>query len=231
MTVNRLRQIWGFLTEPKVYWRLFSLALAFIFWLLAAGEGSLGGTERVIPIPVQVQNLPNDLALVDPPQDVRVRIRGLTPLLNMAEDSVTAFVDLQVAVEGEGTYGVEVKVPTGVEVIGVSPRWIKVKTEQIVENVFPVALGLLGVKPQEVIQSVLPKPDSVTITAPRSIMEQVDQVVAYISIGGSITRLEGTFPVEAIDKQGRTLDLVKIQPTQVQVMVEQVMAAEDDGND
>ena len=226
--MNKLRQIWKILTEPKVYWRLFSLALAFIFWLLAAGEGTLGGTERVVPISVQVQNLPSDMALVNPPENVRVRIRGLAPLLNMAEDSLTGFVDLQAAVEGEGTYGVEVQVPTGVEVISVSPRWIRIQTEQIVDHVFPVTLGLLGVNPRERIQSVLPRPDTVTVTAPRSIMEQVDQVVAYISVGGRSTRLEGTCPVRALEKQGRTIDLVEIHPTEVQVMVEQVRPAEDD---
>ena len=40
--MSRIGKIWSFLTRPEVYWRLFSLALAVIFWLLATGDGTLG---------------------------------------------------------------------------------------------------------------------------------------------------------------------------------------------
>ena len=53
--MSRISKLWSFLTKPEVYWRLFSLALAIIFWLLATGDGTLGETERTITLGVQVQ--------------------------------------------------------------------------------------------------------------------------------------------------------------------------------
>ena len=56
-------RLWLFFSDPQVYWRLFSLALALILWLLAAGEGDIGGTERFYTLPPTAQNLPADQAL------------------------------------------------------------------------------------------------------------------------------------------------------------------------
>lgn len=33
-----VKKLWDFLTREDVYWRLFSLVLAIILWLLAVGE-------------------------------------------------------------------------------------------------------------------------------------------------------------------------------------------------
>ena len=73
------RRLWALVTRPEVYWRLFSLLLAVILWLLAAGDGSLGEAERTVTLPVEVQNLPADLVLLESPEPVKVRIRGLSP--------------------------------------------------------------------------------------------------------------------------------------------------------
>ncbi len=60
----------------------FSLLLAVIFWLLASGDGSFRGMERIVTVEVAIHNLPMDQVVVDsPPAPIKVRIAGLSPFL------------------------------------------------------------------------------------------------------------------------------------------------------
>lgn len=217
--MRRIRQLWAFLTRPEVYWRLFSLALAVIFWLLAAGNGDLVGTERVVSLSVQVRNLPQDLALLDPPEVVKVRIRGLALLLNRQEESITAYVDLKGAVQGAETHAVGVEAFPGVEIVSINPRWVAVYTERIEEKIFPVSVALLGFDHGPGLAGFKTTPSSVTVTAPGSILNQVDRVAVYIANGRRIG-LNEHFPVQALDAAGKALALVEIEPSEVNVRAE-----------
>ncbi len=219
--MGRLRRIWEFLTKPEVYWRFFSLLLAIIFWLLAAGDGSLGETERGVTLNVEVQNLPDDLVLVDSPDPVRVRVRGLSPLLNRGEDAIWAHIDLSGGEEGTGTYAIDVETPVGIEVVSVTPRWVSLSTEQIAEQAFPVTLALLGVEPGNLMATVNPVPPVVTIIGAGSILERVDHVVAYVTLGKNLIDVAASFPVQALDAQGRSLAPLEIDPPKIQVRLEE----------
>jgi len=218
--VRRLQSLWNYLTEPRIYWRLFSLALAVIFWLLAAGEGDLGGTERVFSLPLSARNLPADQAVVDPLPVVRVRLRGLSPILALVENDLQAVIDLSGAEEGQGSYTVEVPAPVGVEVVSITPERVSVRTEQVLAAQFPVRVALLDVYPRALVHNVTPNPAQVVVTAPRSLLGQVDQVAAYISVGDREGGFTAVVPLTAIDKAGRPLSSVQIDPQQVTVAVE-----------
>lgn len=214
------RRVWAFLTRPEVYWRLFSLLLAVLLWLLAAGDGSLGEAERTVNLAVEVQNLPADLVLVEPPESVKVRIRGLTPLLNRGEGAISASINLAGAQEGTETYNVEVTAPLGIQILGVTPGWVSVYTEELQEAAFPVTLALLGVERAELAAQLKPQPPVVTLKGARSMLEQVDHVVAYLNVG-EIVKPGSAFPVRALDSQGRGIPAVDIDPPQVTVELEQ----------
>lgn len=218
--MKRFRQIWSYLTDPQIYWKLFSVALAIILWLLAAGEGDLGGTERYYSLPLTAQNLPADQVLLDPLPVVRVRLRGLSPILSLVEDDLQAVVDLTGAEEGQSNYGVTVPTPVGVEVVSISPQWVTLRTEQLLTTQYPVRVGLLNIYPQALAYKVTPVPGEVTVTAPRSILAQVQQVVAYISVGEGRDSFQETVPVWAVDSAGRPVQGVQIEPGQITLNVE-----------
>lgn len=218
--MGRLERLWAYLTEPKVYWRLFSLLLAVIFWLLAAADGGLGGTERVVPVSVEVHNLPGHLILLEPPQRVGVRVRGLAPVLERGENLITARINLTGALEGTETYPVEVEVPFGVEVLGVTPPLVSVYTEEVQQKVFAVSLALSGLDPAAQIPGFVLQPSLVTVRGPRSILGKVDHLVAYHNLSSGSAQLEGSFPVQALDSGGRSVELVQIEPPEIRVRAE-----------
>lgn len=215
-----IKKIWAFLTEPEIYWRLFSLVLAIMFWLLAAGDGSIGETERTLTLPVEVQNLPADLVLIDPPEAVKVRIRGLSPLLNRGEGAIFASIDLGGAQEGTETYNVKVEGPLGIDIMDVTPNWVSVYTEEMAESTFPVTLAFLGVQRTEMATNLRPQPAIITIRGARSTLEQVDHVVAYLNIDQDFGIGE-SFPVRALDAQGRSIPSLTIEPPEITVELEE----------
>lgn len=215
-----IKKIWAFLTEPEIYWRLFSLVLAIMFWLLAAGDGSIGETERTLTLPVEVQNLPADLVLIDPPEAVKVRIRGLSPLLNRGEGAIFASIDLGGAQEGTETYNVKVEGPLGIDIMDVTPNWVSVYTEEMAESTFPVTLAFLGVQRTGMASNLRPQPAIITIRGARSTLEQVDHVVAYLNIDQDFGIGE-SFPVRALDAQGRSIPSLTIEPPEITVELEE----------
>lgn len=229
--MNYLRRAWEFLTKPTVYWRIFSLLLAITLWLLAAGDGTLGEAERIISLGVEVHNLPPDLILVDPPEAVKVRIRGLSPILNRGEDFIDAKIDLAGAAEGTETYDVVINAPAGIEVLSVMPRFVSVYTEELVRSPFPVTLALLGVDPNRNLGGLKPVPAVITVMGARSILERVDHVVAYLNLDSKVNVLAGSFPVQALDSQGRSLSMVAIDPPAIRVELEVEEIQEPNGEE
>jgi len=219
------RRLRALVTRPEVYWRLFSLLLAVILWLLAAGDGSLGEAERTVTLPVEVQNLPADLVLLESPEPVKVRIRGLSPLLNRGESSLSAVIDLAGAQAGTETYNVEVTGPLGIQIVGVTPSWVSVYTEELEEAVFPVTLALLSVERAQPEARLRPQPAVVTLRGARSTLEQVNHVVAYVQMGAEMEP-GSSFPVRALDAQGRGLSGLEIEPPRITVELEQTEPAE-----
>ena len=215
--MNRINKFWAFLTKPEVYWRFFSVILAIIFWLLATGDGTLGETERMVTLEVQVLNIPSDLVLVDPPESVRVSIRGLAPLVNRGEASISAAINLTGADEGTETYSVEVDAPLGVSVVNITPAWVSVYTEDLAEAVFPVTLAFLGIDRTGRMASLRPLPQVITVRGARSILEGVDHMVAYLGIDPNLD-YEGTYPVQALDAQGRNLLGLQLDPREIQIV-------------
>lgn len=208
--------------DQNLHLRFFALFLAIVLWFFASGQGRFGAVEQTLMIETEVINLPADHGLLGEPDPIRVRVRGLAPLISIAENDGRATVDLRNAIEGEGTYEVNINIPTGIEVISLTPRWLDLKIERILEQDFGVNVGLLGLEPEYGIQSLTPDPATVTVRAPRSILDQVAQVVAHIALGPNTSHLEGSFPVRAIDYNGRDIEEVIIFPEQVRVVLQQV---------
>ncbi len=218
--MEQLKRIWSFLTRPKVYWRLFSLLLAVIFWLLASGDGSFRGMERIVTVEVAIHNLPMDQVVVDSPAPIKVRIAGLSPFLNRSGEAISAHVDLAGTPPGRQAYAVNVGAPAGIEVLSVTPGRVNVETEQLAHDTFPVTLAVLGMNPALSVGEMRPVPAVVTVSGRASILERVDLVVAYLSLNEGLTRLEGSFPVQVLDAQGHSLGGVAVEPAEVRVDVE-----------
>jgi len=64
---------------------------------------------------------------------------------------------------------------------------------------------------------IRPSPAVVTVRGPRSILDQVDHVVAYLSVDPQLL-LEETFSVQALDAHGRSLGGLEIDPPEIRII-------------
>ena len=80
--------------------KIVSIALAVVLWMMVSSQRA--SVERGLRIPLELQNLPENLEMVDPPQEsVDVRVRGTADALGrIAPSDLVATVDLSAAQAG-----------------------------------------------------------------------------------------------------------------------------------
>ena len=213
-----------FLSE-NLWLKVFSVALAFGFWVVVAGEPVV---ERGLEVPLGFENIPSTLQVAgEPPDTVRVRVRGSQRIINgLVPGDVVAVLDLAGERSGDrrlfDMYADRVRVPFGVEVTQIAPTNITISLDRagVAESVVVVpdiegqpaegfAIGRISVLPTEV--NVL-GPDSVLATLLEALTEP-------ITIEGASGRVQEIVTVGVSDPS------VRLQtPTSAEVTVEIVPA-------
>jgi len=208
--------------DEDLYLRFFALFVAVILWLLAGGNIRVASNEKTFTSPVEVRNIPEDFALTEEPEPVKITLRSRSSWLAVAERDLKAFVDVRNAIEGEGTYSLDVNVPTGADLVSVNPRWIQLKMEKILEKDFPIYIAAIGLEPDQAFESQLPYTEVVRVRAARSIIDQIHQVVVYVGLVHGANRIEGNFPVRAVDQKGTVVEGVSFNPEEILVVLQAV---------
>ena len=131
--------IWGL--------RVLAVAIAVTLWFFLSWEKRESQSERVVEASV-TYNTPNDMTVLDPVQEVDVRVQGdsrrvrsLNPFL------VNALVEIGTTEPGpvDVTLSPEqVFVPEGVRVVSVSPNTLQVTLDRVVTRRLPVEVDLAG---------------------------------------------------------------------------------------
>src|SRR3954462_15100544 len=104
--------------------KIISVVVAVLAWMMVSAQNA--SVERGLRIPLELQNLPGNLEMVDPPQEaVDVRVRGDADTLGrLVPGDLVASVDLSSAQPGRRLFHISpdrVKVPFAVEVTQVTP--------------------------------------------------------------------------------------------------------------
>lgn len=168
--------------------KLASLALAFALWMVVAGEQR---DERTVNAPISLARLPKNTTLVNGPGEfVTVQLRGPKSLISgLSPDEVDVNLDLSALKEGENLVAVKadhVDVPRGVEVVQVSPKWLRLVLESISERVVRVAARVEG-NPAAgyYLKRASAHPDRVRLVGPKSEVTRLDRVyTSTVSIEG-----------------------------------------------
>jgi YbbR domain-containing protein len=159
--------------------KLFSLAFACGLWLLVnAGERD---TEKALLVPVELRNLPPQLAVVGPRVDfVDLRVSGPRTLLGRL-DSKKITLDLAGVRPGPSSFriGTELlSLPRGVKVVRISPSHVNLEIARIVKRMVPVRLDLVGKPPYGYsLVEVEVVPDMIEVTGPAPQVTKVEAIL------------------------------------------------------
>jgi YbbR domain-containing protein len=140
--------------------------------------------------------------------------------LGLSPNEVDVNLDLSTLKEGENLVAVkadQVDVPRGVEVVQISPKWVRLVLESVAERTVAVAARVEG-NPAEgyYIKRASTHPNRVRLVGPRSEVNRLEKVyTSAISVEGRSHDFGATTALEPVGK------LIKVEgPAHVQVSVE-----------
>ncbi len=183
--------------------KVLALAIASMLWFTMAGEHVV---ERIVLVPLEMQNRPERLELVgNPPDQVEVRLRGSSGLLSRLQPGdIVAILDLEAARPGARLFHLrtdQVRAPFGVTVSQVIPQTVSVAFEIGVLRVVPIRPDVEGEPaPGYVMGRVTISPSSVEVVGPSSDVHALREATTEpVSIDGARQNLQETVTVGVDD--------------------------------
>ncbi|MDW8130291.1 MAG: CdaR family protein [Bryobacterales bacterium] len=172
-------------------WKLVSLGIAVALWLTFVNNPEV---VSPISVPIEFANVPADLELAaDPPERVRLEIRGPARRIQQFESSSPAVVlDLNgVRKPCERTFPItpeQVKLPAGLTLVRAVPAQVRLRLERRLERAVPVRPPAMTVPDGFDIVWQRVEPAELTVVGPESRVRSLDFV--------------DTDPVELLAREG-----------------------------
>ncbi|MCM3881553.1 MAG: CdaR family protein [Vicinamibacterales bacterium] len=186
--------------------KIASVALAVLLWFMVSSQQA--AVERGLRIPLELQNLPTNLEMVEPPQEtVDVRVRGAADLLGrLTSGDLVATVDLSAAQPGRRLFHMSterVKAPFAVEVTQVSPSSIAIRFEPSATRVVRVQPTVEGEPAQGfIVGAITADPKVVEVVGPESALRRVEEVITEPLWVGSATAAVKSTVILGVAEQG-----------------------------
>jgi YbbR domain-containing protein len=161
--------------------KVVSVALAVLLWMLVSSQRAF--VERGLRVPLELQNLPDNLEMVEPPpESVDVRVRGTADALGrIASGDVVATVDLSGAQPGRRLFHLSterVKAPFAVAVTQVAPSSIAIRFEPAATRIVRIVASVEGEPaPGFIVGKISADPPTVEVVGPESVLRRVTEAI------------------------------------------------------
>lgn len=169
--------------------KVLALAIAVLVWFTMGGEYVV---ERIVQVPLEMRNRPEQLELVgNPPDQIEVRLRGPSGVLSRLQPGdVVAILDLGSARPGSRLFHLrtdEVRTPFGVTVSQVVPQTVALAFERGEARVVPIRADIEGdPAPGFARGDVTVTPGSVEVIGPSSDLHALREATTEpVSIDGA----------------------------------------------
>lgn len=183
--------------------KVLALAIAGLLWFTMAGEHVV---ERIVRVPLEMQNRPERLELVgNPPDQVEVRLRGSSGLLSRLQPGdIVAILDLEAARPGARLFHLrtdQVRSPFGVTVSQVIPQTVSLAFEVGETRVVPIRPDVEGEPaPGYLLGKITVSPSSVEVVGPSSDLHALREATTEpIPVDGATRTLDESVTVGVDD--------------------------------
>ena len=184
--------------------KIVSVALAVLLWMMVSSQRA--SVERGLRIPLELQNLPENLEMVEPPQEsVDVRIRGTADALGrISPGDLVASVDLSAAQPGRRLFHLSperVKAPFAVAVTQVAPSSVAIRFEPSATRMVPVMPSVEG-EPAAgfIVGKISSDPPLVEVVGPESLLRRVTEAITEpLWVGSASTNVRSSVIVGVAD--------------------------------
>lgn len=203
-----------------------SVVLAFGLWIFVTDTENPTKVQ-VLPedIPVQAIHVPADVALVDPLQPVRARIRVADNVFeSLRAPDFEATVDLQGLTVGTYDLPVQVRPLTsrgGLRVDTVLPERITVKLSEQISKSVPISIDTQGSPPSGYSTGTPQTRQATTlVSGPQEKVDQVTQAVAVLNVNGRTEPVDQAVRLAPRDSRGFLVVGVSLEPPLIDVTLD-----------
>ncbi|HUI45195.1 MAG TPA: CdaR family protein [Nitrospirota bacterium] len=191
--------------------KLLSIALSLTLWFFVTSKGK---TELTLTVPVELRNIPQDMAVVgDVTSSLEVRVQGQERVLRdiTIGKKVVCIADLSMTKVGENTVRIspdDIKRPADVAVTYMSLSEIRVKLEPVMLKTFRLKPILHGSPAAGFhVAKISVSPSRITLEAPTGVMQTLDRLQTMpIDIQGAHENLTVEPKVDYQGKQVKILE-------------------------
>jgi len=185
--------------------KVVSIALALVLWFMVSSQRA--SVERGLRIPLELQNLPGHLEMVEPPQEsVDVRVRGTADTLGrLVAGDLVATVDLSSAQSGRRLFHLSperVKAPFAVVVTQITPSAVAIRFETSATRIVPVQPSVEGEPaPGFIAGKISADPPTVEVVGPESVLRRVTEAITEpVWVGSARSEVRSTVMVGVADQ-------------------------------
>lgn len=202
--------------------KIVSVALAVVLWMMVSSQRA--AVERGLRIPLELQNLPDNLEMVEPPpESVDVRVRGTADALGrISPGDLVATVDLSAAQAGRRLFHLSperVKAPFAVAVTQVAPSSVAIRFEPSATRIVPVIPSVEGdPAPGFIVGRIVPDPATVEVVGPESLLRRVTEAITEPLWVGSARADVRSSVVVGVADEGVRLKSVKTAVVSVAIV-------------
>jgi YbbR domain-containing protein len=185
--------------------KIVSVALAILLWMMVSSQRAF--VERGLRIPLELQNLPDNLEMVEPPQEsVDVRVRGTADTLSrLTASDIVATVDLSSAQPGLRLFHLSVervKAPFAVDITQISPSSVTIRFERSGTRIVPIRPAVEGdPAPGFIVGKIAADPPTVEVVGPESVLRRVTEAITEpLWVGSARTDVQAPVVVGLADQ-------------------------------
>ncbi len=206
--------------------KIFALLIAIVFWSYVMNDVNPRITKEYRNINVvysQTEQLKKSGIVVTSPEEIKVNVKiagRRNDILAITDKDITAKVDLSGYSAGKKRVSIDVDVPSKVELVDYSPKEVLFDFDNIVNRERPVTVETTGkVASGYILADKEIRPQSVFIKGPKTLVNRVSEVIAYVDVSESTKDLNVTVPIKLVDVDGKEVNGLEKEPNVVDVFI------------
>lgn len=198
--------------------KLLSVVLALVLWVYVV-SAEAPQLERVLTVPVETENMGQDLSLAQTLPPVSIRIRA-SVRVEVGSENIHAYVDLEGKAAGQFLLPVLLKPIPSANLLEANPDQILVQLENVETTTLPIEIVFLGRLPQGLSlgQDQIVEPNTISLQGPHSVVVQARRALAAVDLTDLSSSVSQTVNVRILDREGKELPL-KVTPETVKVSI------------
>lgn len=212
--------------------RITCIIIAIFLWSFVMSKEDPPQTRSIKNVNVVLTNISalerQGLVVMEPQQvTVNVEVSGkksdLDRFLASSTSNINAYVDLSGYSEGQARVSVITSITNqtgGVTISDVNPKEILFTFERVISRDIPVRINTIGSLPEDYVLGQLEaRPQNVTISGPRTWVNEVQQVIAEVDLSNRTSTTTSSYATLVVDDEGNGVRGVTREPNLVDITI------------